>query len=120
MDTSISILVVDDSQTIRLAISKQLQILGFSDIDQAQDGEAAIKWLTKKRYGLVLSDWEMQPMGGEEFLRTLRQHSKVPVILITGAANLETSRLAGANVYLPKPFNERALKSAIEQALLLR
>jgi two-component system chemotaxis response regulator CheY len=120
MDASLPILVVDDSHTVRLAITKQLRSLGFADIDMAQDGETAIKWLSKKRYGLVLSDWEMQPMGGKEFLQALRQESKVPIILITATASRDTSRLAGANVYLAKPFNEADLETAIKRALLLR
>jgi two-component system, chemotaxis family, chemotaxis protein CheY len=120
MDTSLPILVVDDSQTTRLAITKRLQSLGFADIDLAQDGTTAIEWLSKKRYGLVLSDWEMQPMGGAEFLRILRMESNVPVILITATASQETSRLVRANVYLPKPFNEGDLEAAIKRALLLR
>jgi two-component system chemotaxis response regulator CheY len=94
--------------------------LGFADIDMAEDGETAIEWLSKKRYGLVLSDWEMRPMGGEEFLKVLRQESKVPVILITATASRDTSRLAGASVYLAKPFEQADLETAIGRALLLR
>jgi len=117
VDLSLPILIVDDSQTVRLAISKQLQSLGFSNIDQAADGEAALKCFEQRTYGLVLSDWEMQPMGGEEFLKALRLKSKVPIILITGTTTRGTSWLAGANAYLAKPFNERDLEKAIKSAL---
>ena len=117
MDTSLPVLVVDDSNTVRLAVSKQLQSLGFSDIDLAQDGQAALDCLRHKKYGLVLSDWEMQPMGGEEFLKSLRQNSKVPIILITATASRGTAWLAGANAFLTKPFNESDLETAIKMAL---
>jgi len=120
MDPMLPILVVDDSQTVRLVITKQLQNLGFADIDMAEDGEMALQWLSKKRYELVLSDWEMQPMGGEAFLKALRQESTVPIILITATASRDTSRSAGANVYLPKPFNQFELETAIKSALRLR
>lgn len=118
VDTSLPVLVVDDSHTVRLAISKQLHSLGFADIDLAQDGQSAFDCLRQKQYGLVLSDWEMQPMGGEAFLKALRQQSKVPVILITATTGRGASWLAGANAYLAKPFNERDLETAIKRALL--
>jgi CheY-like chemotaxis protein len=73
---------------------------------------------SQKKYGLVLSDWEMQPMGGELFLKALRRNSKVPVILITGKAGRGVSWLAGANAYLAKPFTERDLETAIKRALM--
>lgn len=118
MDPSLSVLVVDDSQTVRLAISKQLHMLGYSDIDLAADGQEALRRLEQKRYGFVLSDWEMQPMGGEEFLKALRQKSRVPVILITATTSRGTSWLAGANAYLAKPFNERELETAIKRSMM--
>ena len=62
----------------------------------------------------------MQPMGGEGFLRILRQYSSVPVIVITATTSQEASQVVGANVYLAKPFNEGDLEIAIKSALLLR
>lgn len=121
MDTSLPVLVVDDSQTIRHIISDQLRSLGFTDIDQAEDGAAGLNSLNQKQYGLVLSDWEMQPMSGEEFLKMLRQHAKhrkVPVILITGTTTRGTSLLAGADAYLAKPFKPQDLETAIKRVFV--
>ncbi len=119
MDTSLSVLVVDDSQTIGLVLTKHLQKLGFSDIDLARDGSAALDRLRDKQYGLVLSDWEMQPMGGDEFLKALRRATihKVPVVLITGTTSRGTAWLAGADAYLPKPFGDKDFETAIKHAL---
>jgi len=121
MDTSLPVLVVDDSQTIRHIISDQLRSLGFTDIDQAEDGTAGLNSLSQKQYGLVLSDWEMQPMSGEEFLKAVRQNArnrKVPVILITGTTTRGTSLLAGADAYLAKPFKPQDLETAIKRVFV--
>ena len=120
LNTSLSVLVVDDSRTITLLISDLLRKLGFTDIDVAHDGPSALDQLRQKQYGLVLSDWEMQPMGGEEFLKAMRQDKQIgniPTILITGTAGRGASWLAGAGAYLAKPFNEADLQTAIRRVL---
>ncbi len=120
MNTSISVLVVDDSPTIGAIVSNFLRKLGFTDVDLAQDGQSALDRLRQKQYGLVLSDWEMQPMSGEQFLKTLRQDSnfsKIPVLLITGKSSRGVSWLAGASAYLAKPFSEGDFEIAINMAL---
>ena len=123
MDPKLPILVVDDSQTVRTIISEQLKTLGYSDIDLADNGETALATARQKRYGLVLSDWEMQPMSGEEFLKGLRLDSKnrkVPVILITGTTSRGTSFLAGADAYLAKPFKPKDLEAAIKGVFITK
>lgn len=120
VNTSLSVLVVDDSRTITLLISDLLQKIGFTDIDIAHDGPSALDRLRQKQYGLVLSDWEMRPMGGEEFLKAMRQDNKIgniPTILITGTAGRGASWLAGAGAYLAKPFSEADLQTAIKRVL---
>jgi two-component system chemotaxis response regulator CheY len=120
MDTTIPVLVVDDSRTMSAIILDLLNKLGFADVDVAQDGQAALDRMRQKPYGLVLSDWEMQPMGGEQLLKEIRRDqsiSKVPVILITGKSSRGASWLAGASAYLPKPFNETDFKTAIRRAV---
>ncbi len=120
MDTSLSVLVVDDSSTMSHIISDMLQKLGFTDIDQAQDGSSALDRMRLKHYGVVLSDWEMQPMGGEEFLKAIRHDpkiSKTPIILITGTSSRGASWLAGANAFLPKPFSQKDLTVALKSVL---
>ena len=101
-------------------ISDLVRKAGFTDVDAANDGHAALEKLRHKKYGLVLSDWEMQPMSGEEFLKEIRQDrviGEVPIILITATAGRGTSWLAGAAAYLRKPFSESDLKTTIKRVL---
>ncbi len=123
MNTSLPVLIVDDSRTMTLMISGMVRKLGFTDVDVAHDGSSALDQLRGKQYGLVLSDWEMQPMNGEELLKAMRQDNKignVPIILITAKAGRGASWLAGANAYLPKPFSESDLQIAIKNVLASR
>jgi two-component system, chemotaxis family, chemotaxis protein CheY len=120
MNTSVPILVVDDSRTMTRMISDLLRKIGFTDVDSAHDAHSALDQLRHKQYGLVLSDWEMQPMSGDEFLKQMRQDNeigKVPVIVITASAGRGASWLAGADAYLRKPFGERDLQIAIKGVL---
>jgi two-component system chemotaxis response regulator CheY len=83
----------------------------------AEDGRSALECLRKRQYGLLISDWEMQPMGGEQLLKTVRQdpkYFKLPIIMITAKSSRGASWLAGANAYLPKPFTEDEFKKAIQ------
>jgi len=120
MNTSLPVLVVDDSPTMTRIISDLVRKVGFTDIDIAHDGPSALDQLRHKQYGLVLSDWEMQPMSGEEFFKEMRQDKgigKIPIILITATAGRGASWLAGAAAYLHKPFSESDLKTAIKRVL---
>ena len=120
MNTSLPVLVVDDSSTMTGIISDLLRKIGLVDIDVAQDCHTALDQLRRKKYGLVLSDWEMQPMSGEELFKEMRQDKKignVPIILVTATAGRGASWLAGASAYLRKPFNEGDLKTAIDRVL---
>ena len=120
MNTSISVLVVENSTTISLIISDHLRKIGFTDIDLAQDGQSALDHLNKKPYGLILSDWEMEPMGGDQFLKELRQNqqfSKIPVVLISGKSSRGASWSAGASAHLSKPFSGGDFETAVKIAL---
>jgi two-component system, chemotaxis family, chemotaxis protein CheY len=116
-DTSMPILIVDDSQTIRSIVLTHLKSLGFTDVDFAEDGQLGVEKIKQKQYGLIISDWEMPRMSGEQFLKAVRQHvgyMKVPIIVLTSAAVRGTSWLAGANAFLRKPFTEADLRNAIK------
>ncbi len=120
MNTSLPVLVVDDSPTMTHILSDLVRKIGFADVEIAQDGHSALDKLRHKKYGLVLSDWEMQPMSGEELFKEMRQDNMigaVPIILITATAGRGASWLAGASAYLRKPFNETDLRIAIERVL---
>jgi two-component system chemotaxis response regulator CheY len=120
MITPTAVLVVDDSLTVRNIVVKSLRNLGFSDVDAAEDGNLALERMREKHYGLLISDWEMPNMSGEEFLKTVRRDPKcmkMPIIMITGTTTRGTSWLAGANAYLQKPFTDADFEKAVKSAL---
>ena len=120
MITPTPVLVVDDSLTVRNIVIKSLRNLGFSDVDAAEDGNLALERMREKHYGLLISDWEMPNMSGEEFLKAVRRDAKcmkMPIIMITGTTTRGTSWLAGANAYLQKPFTDADFEKAVKSAL---
>ena len=120
MITPTPVLVVDDSLTVRNIVIKSLRNLGFSDVDAAEDGKLALERMREKQYGLLISDWEMPNMSGEDFLKTVRRDPKcmkMPIIMITGTTTRGTSWLAGANAYLQKPFTDADFEKAVKSAL---
>ena len=86
IDMSMPVLVVDDFNAMIRIIRYLLKQLGFEDVDDASDGSAALSKLREKKYGLVISDWNMEPMTGYELLKEVRQAtglSKTPFIMVT-------------------------------------
>src|SRR3954451_7015664 len=120
VDLSMPILVVDDYQTMIRIIRNLLKQLGFEDVDDASDGSAALGKLKEKRYGLVISDWNMEPMTGYELLREVRSDDQLrstPFIMVTAESKTENviaAKKAGVNNYIVKPFNAQTLKSKID------
>jgi two-component system chemotaxis response regulator CheY len=114
------VLVVDDYTTMVRIIRNLLRQLGFADIDDAPDGAAALAKMHSKRYGLVISDWNMEPMTGFELLREMRadpELGETPFIMVTAESKTENviaARKAGVNNYIVKPFNAQTLKAKIE------
>src|ERR1041384_7105930 len=111
VDLSMPILVVDDYNTMIRIIRNLLKQLGFEDIDDANDGSAALTKLRGKRYGLVISDWNMEPMTGYELLKEVRGDpglSKTPFIMVTAESkteNVSAAKKAGGHHYTAKPLN---------------
>jgi len=120
VDLSMPILVVDDYNTMIRIIRNLLKQLGFEDIDDANDGSAALNKMRGKRYGLVISDWNMEPMTGYELLKEVRGDpglSKTPFIMVTAESKTENviaAKKAGVNNYIVKPFNAQTLRTKIE------
>ena len=120
LDTSIPVLVVDDYKTMIRIIGNLLKQLGFEDVDEAADGTEALGKMKERRYGLVISDWNMEPMTGYELLKQVRSDSslsKTPFIMVTAESKTENviaAKKAGVNNYIVKPFNAPTLKSKIE------
>ena len=120
VDPSMPILVVDDYNTMIRIIRNLLRQLGFVDVDDAADGSAALAKMNARQYGLVISDWNMEPMTGYDLLKTVRAHPSLgatPFIMVTAESkteNVVAAKQAGVNNYIVKPFNAETLKSKIE------
>jgi two-component system chemotaxis response regulator CheY len=120
VDTSMPILVVDDYNTMIRIIRNLLRQLGFSNVDDAPDGSVALSKMHIKRYSLVISDWNMEPMTGYELLQKVRSDpsiSATPFIMVTAESKTENviaAKQAGVNNYIVKPFNADTLKHKIE------
>ena len=123
VDMSMPILVVDDYNTMIRIIRNLLRQLGFVDIDDAPDGSAALHKMQHKKYALVISDWNMEPMTGIQLLREVRADSKLknlPFIMITAESkteNVVAAKEAGVNNYIVKPFNAATLKTKLSSVL---
>jgi two-component system chemotaxis response regulator CheY len=119
-DLAMPILVVDDYNTMVRIIRNLLKQLGFENVDDASDGSAALAKMQTKKYGLVISDWNMEPMTGYDLLREVRaspELSKTPFIMITAESKTENviaAKKAGVSNYIVKPFNAATLKTKME------
>jgi two-component system, chemotaxis family, chemotaxis protein CheY len=123
VDMNMHVLVVDDYQTMIRIIRNLLTQLGFKNIDEASDGAAALEKMKAQRYGLVISDWNMEPMTGYELLQRVRADEKLkatPFIMITAESKTENviaAKKAGVNNYIVKPFNAQTLKAKIASVI---
>jgi two-component system, chemotaxis family, chemotaxis protein CheY len=120
LDPNMSVLVVDDYSTMIRIIRNLLRQLGFVDVDDASDGASALQKMNIKRYGLVISDWNMEPMTGYDLLRQVRANPELettPFIMVTAESKTENviaAKKAGVDNYIVKPFNAQTLKAKIE------
>ena len=120
VDLSMPVLVVDDYNTMIRILRNLLKQLGFQDIDDATDGTAALVKMRQKHYGLVISDWNMEPMTGYDLLKEVRSDpglARTPFIMVTAESKTENviaAKKAGVNNYIVKPFNAQTLKTKIE------
>ena len=120
VDLSIPVLVVDDYATMIRIIRNLLRQLGFENVDEATDGRAALAKLRARKFGLVISDWNMEPMTGYELLQEVRADRvlfAMPFIMITAESktdNVIAAKKAGVNNYIVKPFNAATLKGKID------
>jgi two-component system chemotaxis response regulator CheY len=121
LDPSTPILVVDDYATMVRIIRNLLKQIGFENVDDASNGEQALEKIRSKAYGLVFSDWNMEPMSGIELLGKVRSDpatAHIPFIMVTSESktdNVMAARKAGVSSYLVKPFNAAQLKAKIDQ-----
>ncbi|HEX3710542.1 MAG TPA: response regulator [Pseudolabrys sp.] len=120
IDLSLPVLVVDDYNTMIRIIRNLLKQLGFEHVDDASDGSAALEKMRHRKYGLVISDWNMEPMTGYDLLQEVRSDPALmttPFIMVTAESKTENviaAKKAGVSNYIVKPFNAQTLKSKID------
>lgn len=120
VNKSMPVLIVDDYKTMLRIVRGLLNQLGFNNIDEATDGTMAWEMVKKKPYGLIVSDWNMEPMSGFEFLKLVRTNEatkQLPFIMVTAESkteNIIAAKQAGVSNYIVKPFNAQTLKQKLE------
>lgn len=108
-------LVVDDFSTMRRIVRNLLKELGYTNVDEAEDGVQALQKLRSDQFDFVVSDWNMPNMDGLTMLQEIRKDpalSKLPVLMVTAEAkkeNIVAAAQAGANGYVVKPFTAATL-----------
>lgn len=123
IDKDMNILIVDDYKTMLRIIRNLLKQIDFNNVEEASDGSEALGKLRTGQFGLVISDWNMQPMTGLQLLQEVRADAKLkamPFIMITAeskAENVVAAKQAGVSNYIVKPFNAETLKEKIEKVL---
>lgn len=124
VDKNMRVLIVDDYKTMLRIIRNLLRQLGFNNIDEATDGSSALQQLRSgTQYGLVISDWNMEPMTGLQLLREVRADAKLkalPFIMVTAESkseNVIAAKEAGVSNYIVKPFNAETLKAKMVSVL---
>jgi two-component system chemotaxis response regulator CheY len=120
-DLKMKVLVVDDFSTMRRIVKNLLKQIGFTSIDEAEDGEQAYAKLKDGGYGFVVSDWNMPNLDGLGLLKKVREDSalkELPILMVTAEAEKEkviTAIQAGVNNYVVKPFTGELLKEKIDK-----
>ena len=123
VDKNMNVLIVDDYKTMLRIIRNLLKQLGFLNVEEATDGSMALDMLRKSDFGLVISDWNMEPMTGLQLLREVRADAKlksVPFIMVTAESkseNVIAAKEAGVSNYIVKPFNAETLKAKMVSVL---
>ncbi len=123
VDLNMKVLVVDDYKTMVRIIRNLLKQLDFNNVDEASDGGSALRKLREGKFGMVISDWNMEPMTGLQLLKEVRSDNALkdlPFIMVTAESkteNVVAAKQAGVSNYIVKPFNATTLKSKISSVL---
>ncbi|KKK88851.1 hypothetical protein LCGC14_2738990, partial [marine sediment metagenome] len=121
MDKNMKILIVDDFSTMRRIIKNLLRDLGFTNTDEADDGNTALPMLKSGKYAFLVTDWNMPGMSGFDLLKAVRADDSLktlPVLMVTAEAKRDqivAAAQAGVNGYVVKPFTAAVLKERIEE-----
>ncbi len=120
-DLNMKVLVVDDMSTMRRIVKNILKQLGFTNLEEAENGQDALGKLKTDNYGFVVSDWNMPVMMGIDLLRAIRADEKlkqIPVLMVTAEAqkeNLMEAIQAGVSNYIVKPFTAETMQEKINK-----
>ena len=115
------VLVVDDLSTMRRIVKNLLRDLGFTNIQEADDGSTALPMLKEGGFDFVVTDWNMPGMQGIDLLKAIRADtnlSHIPVLMVTAEAKKEQivmAAQAGVNGYIVKPFTAATLKTKLDK-----
>jgi two-component system, chemotaxis family, chemotaxis protein CheY len=121
--SAVSVLVVDDQQSMRGICKYILTQLGFTNIVEAKSGREALFKLEKQNVDLIISDWNMEDIDGLTLLRVIRKHPRtagMPFIMATGRSDKDQVKEAissGVNNYIIKPFDASTMKKRIEAVI---
>ncbi|SDK93930.1 two-component system, chemotaxis family, response regulator CheY [Modicisalibacter muralis] len=120
-DNNMSILVVDDFPTMRRIVRSLLKELGYTNVEEAEDGQDALSKLRAGGFEFVVSDWNMPNLDGLEMLKQIRADDalkSLPVLMVTAEAkkeNIIAAAQAGANGYVVKPFTAATLEEKLNK-----
>lgn len=121
MDKGMKILVVDDFPTMRRIVRSLLKELGFSNVDEAEDGQEGLQKLASGEFEFVVSDWNMPNLNGLDMLKQIRADDalkSLPVLMVTAEAkkdNIVAAAQAGASGYIVKPFTAATLEEKLNK-----
>jgi two-component system chemotaxis response regulator CheY len=122
-DSTVPTLVVDDEEIALSLVGQLLGRIGFDNIDKAHNGLVAWDMMKAKKYGLVISDWNMPEMNGLDLLKAVRadeRYRRLPYVMTSIDGSMERvkiARLAGVSAFLLKPFDESKLRAKLEEVL---
>jgi len=117
-DPKMKFLVVDDFSTMRRIVRNLLKELGFTNVDEAEDGAIALQKLQGGGFEFVVTDWNMPNMDGLTLLQTIRATPNLTVLMITAEAkkeNIIAAAQAGASGYIVKPFTAGTLSEKLNK-----
>ncbi len=119
----VRVLVVDDSRLARNHIKRVLQNLGIQHLTEAEDGQQAIALLNKTMFDLVVTDFNMPEVNGQELTHYIREHSQqshIPVLMVTSEANeshLANIAQSGVNALCDKPFEPETVRALLSRIM---
>ena len=123
VEQNMKIMIVDDYKTMLRILRNLLKQLNFLNVEEATDGSMALDMLRKSTFGMVISDWSMEPMTGIQLLREVRRDDRLkhlPFVMITDegkSENVFAAKEAGVSNYIVKPFNAEILKTKMFSVL---